>query len=155
MNFERSLSDRTRTAVGWRFAAATLKFVLQMAVTVVLARLLPVESFGIIAQASIVIGFVTVVSEAGMAPTLIQRRTLGEEHIRVAFSISLVMGILLCGSVWVLAPLGGSFFRSPETVPVLRLLGASFLFASIGATVGALLPRQLDFRGLFWTDGLS
>ena len=155
MNFERSLSDRTRTAVGWRFAAATLKFVLQMAVTVVLARLLPVESFGIIAQASIVIGFVTVVSEAGMAPTLIQRRTLGEEHIRVAFSISLVMGILLCGSVWVLAPLGGSFFRSPETVPVLRLLGASFLFASIGATVGALLQRQLDFRRLFWTDVLS
>lgn len=126
-----------------------------MAVTVVLARLLPVESFGVIAQASIVIGFVTVVSEAGMAPTLIQRRTLSEEQIRVAFSISLLMGMLLCGVVWILAPLGGSFFHNPEAVPVLRLLGASFLFASIGATVGALLQRQLDFRRLFWTDVLS
>ena len=150
-----SLGARTKRALGWRFATVYAKFALQTAVTVVLSRLLPVEDFGLLTQALIIINFVAVISEVGMAPALVQKRDLTPQHIRTGFTISLLSGLLLTAALWLSAPLFEGFYKTPGVTPILRALSWTFFFISLSTVGGALLQRKLDFRSLFVMDTAS
>jgi PST family polysaccharide transporter len=149
------LADRTMTALAWRFNARLVTFVLRMVVLVVLARLVSVEDFGLISQALIVIGLAGLVSEIGMGPALIQRQQLTVAHIRVAFTVSLLCGLMLMVVVGWGAPLAGAAFGNPEVVPVVRLLSSCCLFTALGTTASSLMQRKLAFRGLFIVEFTS
>jgi len=150
-----SLTDRTFTALNWRFLSELSIGGLQFIVGVVLARLLPVEAFGLIGLAMIVIGFANVISEIGMAPALVQRTNLTETHVRVGFTVSSLAGALLVAGMYLVAPFAASIFQTSELIPVLRLLSLVLLLKSLSSTAGALLQRRLAFRQLFWVETVS
>ena len=100
-----SLSRRTLDAFAWRMLSESSKLLLQLTVQIILARLLPVEAFGLLAVAMLVINFGSRLSEGGTAPALIQRAAISTMHIRVAFSISVLCGALVSGAIWLGAPI--------------------------------------------------
>src|SRR6476660_3887623 len=87
-----SLSKITSDAFAWRLVTEASRLVLAVGVQVILARLLPVAAFGMLAIAMLVVNFGTNVSELGTAPALIQRETITPTHVRVAFSLALLTG---------------------------------------------------------------
>jgi O-antigen/teichoic acid export membrane protein len=149
------LAERVQNALGWRLLAKSCAFGLRLVVLVVLARLVSVVDFGLVGQAVIVTGLAALVSEIGMGPALVQCRQLTETHIRVAFTVSFLIGLALMAAVWFAAPLAAVAFRSPEVVPVLRLISWSCLFTALGATASSLLQRSLAFRTLFKVEFTS
>jgi PST family polysaccharide transporter len=148
----RPLFERARAALLWRFTARFAGFGLRLAIFVLLARLVAVDAFGLATQALVVIGLTAVVSEIGMAPALIQRRQLSDTHIRVAFTASLLCGVVLTAFLWLGAPFAARVCGTPEMVWVLRLISFTFLLTPLGSTAGALLQRRLAFRKLFFVD---
>jgi PST family polysaccharide transporter len=130
----------------WLFASGLTRTLVKFLVLAILARLLPVEAFGLLGQAMVVVGFASVLSEVGVAPALIQRRDLTPVHIRVAFTLSVILGAIVTAAVWLLAPWAAALFRSPDIVPILRLISVSFVLYGFGTTSSALLQRALDLR---------
>ena len=124
------------------------KLVLQIGVQIVLARLLPVEAFGLLAIASLVVNLGSRVSEIGTGPALIQRVTITPIHVRVAFSLSLLCGSLVTLAIWFAAPFAADVFKADGVTPVLRLIGIVFVVGSIGTTAEALMLRAMDYRRL-------
>jgi O-antigen/teichoic acid export membrane protein len=149
------LTERAMTALAWRFSAKVFTFGLRLVILVVLARLVSVEAFGLINQAVIVINLAAMVSEIGMGPALVQRQQLTDAHIRVAFTVSILCGLVLMVAAWSGAPLAAAAFRTPELVPVLRLLSVSCIFSALGTTASSLLQRRLAFRRLFGVEFTS
>ncbi len=152
MDGNRSLTAQTLSALGWRLGALASKLILQVGVMAILARLLPVSAFGLLGQAMVVIGLTLVISEIGMAPVLIHKQDLTEFHRRVAYTLSLLMGLFLMGVVWGAAPFLASLLANVDLIPILKALSPLLLFASLNATATALLQRELNFRGLFFTE---
>ncbi len=155
LNAEESKSPlfkRTMQAFVWRFLSEFSKVFLRLAVMVVLAHLLPVEAFGVLALAMIVINFAYEIFEMGMMPAVIQREELTPTHIRTAFMVSWIGGLVITAAIWFGAPLIGVIFRSEEVIPVVRLIGLSFLFTSLGAISWALMQRRMEYRRLMWID---
>ena len=150
MNSAVSLSERTSKALAWRFISTLSNFTLRFVVGVILARLLPVEAFGLLGLARIFTGFASVISTAGIAPALVQRKDLNSNHVRVGFTLSVIAGILVTAFVWLCAPLAAVVLKNDAVIPILRLISLSFLFSSFGVTARALLKKELDFRKLFW-----
>ena len=122
---------------------------------IVLARLLPPDTFGLIGLAYIVLGFGNVFVNLGMGPALIQRQTLTNRHLRVAFTLSLSMAVVLAFILAAAAPLCGALLRDPRVVPVLRVLAFGFVISGLGIVSNALLLRELAFRKLFYVGLLS
>ncbi len=122
----------------------------QSVVLVVLARLLGPESFGLIGQAMIFVGFAQILSEIGMAEAIVQRRELNEDHYRTAFTLSVAAGGLLSVSVWMGAEVLAGVFGEAELGPLLRILSVAFFFSSVGTTRMGVLQRNLDFRSKYW-----
>jgi PST family polysaccharide transporter len=131
------------------------KLVLQIAVQITLARLLPVEAFGLLAVASLVVNFGSRLSEIGTGPALIQRATITATHVRVAFSLSALCGTLVTAGIWFGAPLIAAVFKAEAATPVLRLIGLAFVIGSIGTTAEALMLRHMDYRRLLKVELMS
>ncbi len=150
-----SLSKRTLGAFAWRLASESSRLVLQLAVQITLARLLPVRAFGLLAVAMLVVNFASRVSEMGTGPAIIQRLVLTDMHVRVAFSLSILSGALFTVAVWIGAPLIASLFGAEAVTPVLRLIGFVFLIGSVGTTAESLLQRRMDYRTLLKIELVS
>ncbi|HWC76285.1 MAG TPA: oligosaccharide flippase family protein, partial [Blastocatellia bacterium] len=140
------------SALSWRFLSESSKFVLRLGTTVVLARLLPVDAFGLLTLVMVVMNFAYALSQIGMAPALIQRQNLTRAHTRVAFTVSVLSGLAITGAIWVSAPTVAAVFRNDDVTPILRLTSLSFLFTSLGSVAGALLERRLNYKRLFGAE---
>ena len=150
-----NIRKRTGKALSWRFATIAVRVVLQLAVICVLSRLLSIDDFGLVAEAMIVVGFLTTFSEVGMAPVLIQKRDVTAEQRDTALTLALITGMLMCGGIWLVSPFIAWTFQTPDVSPILRGMSFSFLFASMGTTAAALLQRDLNFKTLFKVDSLA
>jgi O-antigen/teichoic acid export membrane protein len=123
-----------------------IRILASLGVGVLLARLLPPEDFGIVALAHIATGFAILVTDLGLGPALVQRKSITERHVRVCHTVSVCTASLL---TWLLvlgaAPVA-SFFNDARVAPVLSVSAVGLLFSGFGITANALLFRRLAFR---------
>ena len=97
----------TRRAIGgmfWTLSGTGLQAVVQLLVLMALGRLLTPAEFGIMGAATVVVALSQIVSQIGVGPALIQRRELQPIHIRVAATLSFLLGLLLGAVVFVRRP---------------------------------------------------
>lgn len=141
-----SLTQRTLHGVVWRFIAVFSKLIVQVVVMVVLSHILPVEDFGQLSLALVVVGLAAVVSEVGVVQAVIQRLELTARHVQVAFTLSVIFGTLMTAVVWACAPQTARLLGDTQIVPLLRIIALTFALDGVGMTAGALLQRRLEFR---------
>jgi PST family polysaccharide transporter len=150
-----SLVVRTARAAQWRLAGAGLLAGSQLAVTVVLARLLTPTDFGLMALTLVVTGLIQPFSELGVGAAIVQRREMTERHLRVAFTLATLLGIACAAAVALAAPLLAAAVGDTRATPMLRVLAAAFAIRGIAVVSGAVLRRQFDFRRLFVIDAVA
>jgi PST family polysaccharide transporter len=142
------LYGRAMSALSWRFLSESSRFILQLTVMVILARLIRVDQFGLLALAMVVINLVIDISEIGVHIAVVQRKDLTDIHIRVAFSLSIIFGLLFTIAVYLFAPFAAILLQSNEVIPILRLISVTVLLTSSGKVAMALLQRKLNYRNL-------
>lgn len=147
-----NIGARARTAAGWQFLSKGITTGLQVVTTVVLARLLMPEDFGIIAMAAMVTGLARVFEDLGLGQALVQRKELREEHTRAAFWGTLVMAVLIYTAISFGAPYVGAFFDEPRMIPVLMIIALTFVLSPFAVVPRSMLQRKLDFRTLFFAS---
>jgi O-antigen/teichoic acid export membrane protein len=141
-----TLAGASISAVKWDYAGTATRAVSSLAVTVVLARILGPEPFGLIAIAWLVIGLGNLVADLGMGPALVQRGTISDSEIRYAFTIQVATGVGLMAILAVSAPVIAGVFNQPAVIPVIRALSAVFVLQALGVTAVSLLERQMNFK---------
>lgn len=130
----------------WTFSGTGVQAVVQLVVLMALGRLLTPAEFGVMGAAIVVIAVSQIVSHVGVGPAIIQRRDLEVIHVRVAFTISAVLGLALGAGVWLAAPAIAAFYRIPEVEPVLRAVALLFPMDGFNTVGKSLLTRNLRFR---------
>jgi O-antigen/teichoic acid export membrane protein len=130
----------------WTSSGTGMQLAVQFLAIMALARLLTPTEFGVIAAANVVVGLSQILSQIGVGPALVQRKELGATHIRVAVTISVLMGLLLGAGVYLAAPAIADFYRIPQLTPVLRVLALLFPLDGLNAVAKSLLTRELRFR---------
>ncbi len=147
----RDREQLARSAVrgtAWVAASRLAGRLLFFASTVVLARLLEREDFGVAAYAIAVIAMFSAIPGLGLAPALIHHRD-DPEMLDTGFWLGLLAGATGFALVWVAAPLAGWAFADPRAVDVTRALGLLFPIESLRNVHATLLARRLDFRRRF------
>jgi PST family polysaccharide transporter len=150
-----SLFRKTISGAGWQTASVGVIAVLQIAVMAVLARYVRPWEFGIVAIAQMASSFLVMFSQMGLGPALVQRRDLNQDHMRVAFSLTIVLNLLLVAVLWMSAPLIALFFDAEAVVPVLRATSSIFLINGLGMVAESQLAREMRFRALAQVNVVS
>lgn len=123
--------------------------------TIILARLVGPDDFGIVAQAMVYINIVGLLLDQGFSSALIQRKQIEPEMPGAIVSVNLVVGAALAALTIAIAPLWASFMRSPQLMLVLVALSSTLLIRAASITPRAMLIRSMDFRKIGIADIVS
>jgi lipopolysaccharide exporter len=138
----------SRLAVGgvfWQGLAFMLGRGFTLVATVVLARLLTPDDFGLVALALVFITFAEYASDLGVSQALVYlpRKPRTSD---AALAISIASGAVLCAAGVAAAPLVAGFFDEPEVAPMFQVLSGALLIGAVRQVPDALLRRELLFR---------
>src|SRR6266550_3544248 len=121
--------------------------------SIIVARLLTPDDFGIVGMATVYLGLVTLLSEFGVGTAVVTLRDLSREQMAQLNGLSVLLGlggfVLSCLAA---VPLG-HFFRSPRLPWVVVAMSTNFLISSFQSVPAALLQRQLRFKLTSLIDG--
>jgi PST family polysaccharide transporter len=143
-----SVADLKRISVVGAVAAVSAqgaKFVLQMATTMILARLLSPSDFGLQGMVGVVTAFLALFADAGLGMATIQRLQVTHEQTSTLFWINVAVGAILAVLCAASAPLLVTFYHEPRLYWVAVAAGANFVFNGLAAQHGALLRRSMRF----------
>lgn len=120
--------------------------------SLLIARLIGPESYGVVAQASVYISFTTLVLDQGVSTALITRKSIRPDAAGAASTLNLLLALgLILVTVAVADPIA-SFFRMPELGWVLQILAVGLIFKALIIIPRMLLMRRGEFRSLANTE---
>lgn len=140
------LGRATVRGAAWNYAGFVLAKSLTFVSTVILARILAPEDFGLLALGLTLTNYLDVLNDFGIGQAVIYLRGRGRRVSDVAFGVNLVVGACLTLLGLGLAPLAARFYGEPEVTGIMMALAPTFLIASFGSVQDARLRRELDFR---------
>ncbi len=134
-------------------AYAGARFMIERSVvfvaTLVLARLLTPDEFGVVAFSLAVMNYFDAVTDLGLGAALVYRSDAREQRIAsTAFWIGLIGASGLAVLLWFVAPLFASFGPGQETVWLLRVLSLQFPLSALGKVHEYRIRASLDFKKL-------
>ncbi len=142
-----SLAERSVTAVGWNAISNSIRVVVLFGRSVILARLLPVDTFGVYAGANAIVALTSILALFGMGPAFLHRctETEDEEHTAaIHFTLQLVFTL-----AWTsLMMLGTLLFTSADTRLALLLLTVTAAGTQLTQTPRLILVRRVIHRRL-------
>jgi|SRR5436190_7137150 len=129
-------------------SAQAAKFVLNLAATVILARLLAPRDFGLVAMATAVTGFVAMFRHAGLSTPTVQREQLTHAQVSNLFWINLGLSAFCALVVAVLSPLIARFYHDSRITYITLALSTTFLIGGFRVQHLALLKRRMRFKAI-------
>lgn len=138
------------TSLFWKFMERCGTNGVQFVVSIVLARLLLPEEFGLIALVAVFITIVNVFIQSGFGTALIQKKDADNLDFSSVFYASLVIAAGLYAVLFFTAPFIANFYERPELTSIVRILSLTFFFGAINSIQEAYIARNMLFKKLFW-----
>lgn len=140
-----NLRSRSLSGGAITVGAQLVKVPLQIFSTVLLARLLAPEDFGMFSMAMAVTTFATIFGDLGLPLAAVQRDEINQNQISALFWLSMVQSLLLTAVVVITGPLIALAFHEPRLPVLLTMMSATYVLLATGSLHQALLKRQMRF----------
>jgi PST family polysaccharide transporter len=140
------LAAKTGKAIFWRFGHLAVGRVIYFVGTLVLARLLVPDDFGLLAIGALTMEILLSLSELGMRGALVQRQELDERHFHTAWTANLIRALVVAIIAVLVAPLISTLFEEPRAENIIRLMAFAPLLAATGSIKTVQLHRALNLR---------
>lgn len=125
-----------------------LQFV-QFVFSILLARLLLPEQFGLIGMLTIFILLAQSLLDSGFGLALIQKKDASHLDACSVFYFNLLIGSMLTITLWLGAPLIARFYAQPLLTQLTRFLSPIIIINAFRLVPTAILTKQMDFRAIF------
>ncbi len=120
--------------------------ILQYGTTLILARLMVAEDFGVWAVLLLFTQLAYVLFDFGFSSALIQHKQVTARHYNTTFLIYLSSAVVYILIVWLIAGPLALFFKHIELKPALQLLTVIFAFYAFNAIPRIRLQREMRFK---------
>ncbi|MEQ1795839.1 MAG: lipopolysaccharide biosynthesis protein [Nitrospira sp.] len=126
--------------------------VLSFARSVILARLLTPEIFGLMAICSMSIRMIEIFTETGFGAALIHRQQRFEDARDTAFTLMVLRGVGLSILAFFIAPWAAAFYNQPILDSIVAVVGISFILSGCQNVNVIALQKELDFKRLTYFE---
>jgi teichuronic acid exporter len=145
-------SKKTKKSLYWNLSLKVPYEIFRFGVSIVVARILEPKDFGIVSIASMIIFFSNTLTNFGFNHALVQRKEITTRHIHSVFTVDLLISCFMICVFYFSAPGIASFFHSPESKNVIRVMSLVFIITTLYDLPYALLRRDLNFKLISITD---
>lgn len=120
----------------------------QFVLSIVMARLLTPEDYGIVGMLSVFLTISTTFVDSGFSNALVRKQEYKEVDYSTVFFFNFFVAVVVYFILFFTAPLIASFFEIPILTSVLRVQALSLIINSLTVVQVAKLTRALDFKSL-------
>ena len=143
------------SSLAWNFFERICVEGVQLVLSIILARILIPEDYGILALITIFISISTVIVETGLCSSIINKKDVTKRQINFIFTINLCSAILLYLIIFLSAPLIASFYDAYNKELLTKLLRVYSLILPIGAFTSvqtAMVHKNMLFKKMFFVN---
>ncbi len=143
--------EKTKVVSGlfWKFAERIGAQGVNLIVSVILARILAPEDYGLIALITIFITISNVFIESGMGTALIQKKDVDIKDFSTVFYFNILTSILMYAILYLISPLIANFYNNSQLVPVVRVLGLTLVISGLKGVQNAYISKKMIFKKFF------
>lgn len=143
---EQNLKDKTVKGVAWSGVGNVSQFAITFVVSIVLARLLTPDDYGLIGIITIFTTVCNVLINGGFSSALIRKKEVNQDDYNTVFIVNLVMSSVLYLFIYFCSPFIADFFGREELIALTRVSSLSLLIGALAIVQQTRLTKQIDFK---------
>lgn len=137
---------RFRTAIIWNAISQFGQSGITFLSTIILARLLTPDDFGIIGIVTIFISFSQMMVDSEMGGALLRKKEVDRTDYSTLFWYNLIVSLILFGVLYFTAPLIADFYKRQELIDVIRIISTTIIIHAFRVVQRIMLFRDLKFK---------
>lgn len=135
----------------WRFLERSGAQIVQLVVSIVLARLLEPTDYGTIALINVFISVLGIFVNCGLSSALIQKKDADEKDFSTVFYVQMLFCIVLYIVLFASAPYIAKFYETPKMKWMIRVLGLTLIIGGVKNIQTAYVSRTMQFKKFFFS----
>lgn len=144
-----NIKQKTINGMAWSVSERLSLQIIQMLISIMLARLLGPSEFGLIGMLAIFTSIAQSILDSGFGSALIQKKNASETDSSSIFYFNLFIGIILAGIFFLSAPLIADFFDQPILKQITRVLSFNMIINSFSLVQLSMLRKNMEFKKHF------
>lgn len=120
-------------------------------VSIVLARLLAPEDYGVIALVTVFTSILQVFVDSGLGTALVQKKNADEADFSSVFYFNVLVCLTLYAGMFVAAPAIAKFYDNPIYIPLVRILSLTLVISGLKNIQQAYVYRHMIFKRFFFS----
>ena len=143
---EKVSSTQFASSALWRFVDFISRKIVTLFISVLLARIILPEVYGVVALTMVFIVFCDIFILNGFNVALIRKKEIVPIDYSTVMTMSLIFTSVMYVIIWFCSPLFADFYESPDLCPVLRVITLLLFFESVSSVIRAKATREMQFK---------
>lgn len=144
-----SIKKKAKSGMLWSFLNQGTTQIINFAITLLLARLLMPEDYGLIGLISVFIVIGRSLTDAGFSSSLIRTKKVDDGDYSTVFFINLLSSIILYIIIFFSSPYIADFFEEPVLENLIKIMALIFLINASSIVQSTKLNKSLQFKEQF------
>lgn len=140
------LRDKTFSAIRWSATGIATKAILQVAQVIILARFLAPSDFGLMAKVLVVVAFIRIFSDGGLATALIQKKNISTRERSSLYWCSLIIAFFFFTLLIAIGPAVATYYSEPEIFYLICCLSPALVIYAASNVIRASAEKSLNFK---------
>lgn len=137
---------RFRTAIIWNAISQFGQSGIQFIATIILARLLTPDDFGIIGMVTIFISLSQMMVDSEMGGALLRKKEVTNTDYSTLFYYNLGVSLILYLILFFCASLIAEFYKRMELIDIIRIIGLTIIIHAFRVVQKIMIFRELQFK---------
>lgn len=143
---EESLKKKTVIGVGWSAVENVSRLGVTFVVSIILARLLSPDEYGLIGILTIFISVFNAIVDSGFTNALIRKQDARDTDYCTVFYTNLVLSLVLAVTLFFCAKPISVFFERPELVLLTQVMSSVVVINALAIVQRARTTKAIDFK---------
>ena len=143
---EESLKNKTVKGMGWSALENVTRLGVTFVVSIVLARLLSPEEYGLIGILTIFIAIFNAIVDSGFTNALIRKQDATDTDYSTVFYTNLVLSVVLAAVLFFCAKPISVFFERPELVSLTQVMSSVVIINALSIVQRVRTTKAIDFK---------
>lgn len=143
---EGSLKDKTVKGMGWSVVENVTRMGVTFVVSIILARLLSPEEYGLIGILTIFIAIFNAIVDSGFTNALIRKQDATDADYSTVFYTNFVLSVFLAATLFCCAKPIADFFERLELVSLTRVMSSVVIINALAIVQRARTTKAIDFK---------
>ena len=148
-----SLSKKMGKGIFWKFFEKIGTELIALVVSIILARILLPEDYGVVVICSIFIAFFSIFFNHGLNQALIRKQNTDDVDYSTVFYTEVALSVFFYFVIFFLAPVFASFFNTKNIellTVVIRVIALRIPILALSSVQSSIISKKLEFKKYFY-----